>query len=225
MDKYLDSIYLQEEFSRINEFDLSKLTSKIPTEDKAKSIVKQLNSSVNVKKPKQTMDKIKKATSGMPKVQSSALDNFLAKKVKNYKSMKSTSVKIIENSLPGISSKMSDKAGTFIAFSSMFSKKGDNISPKDNMKKNIKEFVIKVRKFADDFGDDSSTEKKTGGGFQKEDIPDIAVAFTIVVMAVALATSLASGMYAIMTAFATLISPMTIVLIILTLAVILMATS
>jgi len=219
LDKYLDSFYLQEELNMLNEFDLTKLSSKIPTDEKANGILKKLNSSINMNKPKESLVKMKKVVSGLPSINTSSVESFATKKIKNYKAMKGMSQKIIENSLPGISNNMVNNAAIFLAISSNFSKKDEKVSQQDVLKRNIKTFVLKVRKFADDF--DDSEEKKKTSVFQKEDIPDLAVAWVIVAMATAIAIGFGTGIYAILTSIAAFSLTGTLMAVILLIAVIL----
>ena len=49
IDKYLETIYLQEELHALNEFDLKKIVSKLTPESKTKALTKKISTSLDPK--------------------------------------------------------------------------------------------------------------------------------------------------------------------------------
>ena len=115
--------------------------------------------------------------------------------------MKKTASQILKNSLPNVSEKSQSAASSFLALASMFGKKDEkNMNPNDMLKRNIKEFVFRVRKFGETF-ESSEEGKKEGSRISKEDLPDLAVAWIIVVMSTAFAIGVGAGIYGVLGAF------------------------
>lgn len=202
IDKYLEVLETQDEFVKLDEVDLSKLVSILTPESKTKSLIKKVQSSLDKKDPIKSLKRIKSLMSFMPKVNIRKIDNYLGSKLKDYKGLKKMADIIVGNSLPNISNPTKDYATSFLALSSFIAKKGSKITPKDNLKKNVKEFVMRSRKFIDDYEDDEKGKKAKKTGFQKEDLPDLAVAWVVVVMSTVFGVSLGSGLYAILVSFA-----------------------
>lgn len=199
INKYLKILEIQDECIKLNEANLGNLFSKLTPETNTKSLLKQMESSINKRDPVTSIKRIKSLLSFLPTVKLKSVDSYIESKVKEYKNLKRMSRIVLTNSLPGISVEVQDYASSFLALSSFVVKKGQNINPKENLKKNLKEFIMKTRKFMDEQESDQENKKVA---FQKEDLPDLAVAWTIVVMTTALGTALGLGGYAILTSIA-----------------------
>lgn len=203
IDKYLETLYIQEDLIILNEMDLLKLFKNI-TIEKAKLLTKQIKSKLDEKNPTKSLKNIKALVSNLPKIKVKALDTYAKEKMKNYESMKKTSKLILANSLPHVSKPMQDVAATFLVVSSMFGKKGASLTHKQNLTIQIKTFVTKVRTFGE--GYEVEEPPKRERLLQKEDIPDLAVAWTIVAMTTALAVGVGGGVFVILSSIPTLIS-------------------
>jgi len=179
IDNYLQHLFTQEEF--INEVDLKTLVSKT-TPEKIKSILKGIKNIINkTTTPVQSLKKIKRLTKNISVPSVGDIDKILASKVKKYKLMKQKTKTVIKNSIPGISEKALDIASSSIVVFSMMSRTTNKITLEKNLKKNIQEFVMRVRRFVEE-------EEETKKSISKQDIADLAVAWIIVVMGIAVAT-------------------------------------
>jgi len=159
---------------------------------------------VDKRKPFETIKKLKPILSFLPTVKIETVDKYFSSKISQYKSFKKLSETILKNSLPEISDKSNNIASSFLALSSFIVQKGEeSIEPRENLKTRIKQFVIKTRKFMEE---QSSEEKIKSGRFQKEDIPDLAVAWVIIVMAITFAAGIGMGSYVLLSALAGLIA-------------------
>ncbi len=203
IDRYFEILYIQEDLTNINEIDLTAFIQKLTPESKTKTLVKKIKGVVNEKDPLQSMKKVGAVVKHLPTLKISSIDKFLGLKIKEFGPLKKTSKTILANSVPGLSKQSLEIASSFLAFSSMITKKGEKFTTKQNLKKNATVFVSKVRKFGEDYSADP--EKNKGRGLQKEDIPDLAVAWVIIAMSTALAVGLISGMYIISGAIAGMI--------------------
>jgi hypothetical protein len=191
IDKYLEVIYLQEDLVTINELDLKGFISKLSPESKTKSLAKKISGMVNPKKPIGSLKKVSAAVKFLPTIKKSSFDKYMVSKVDNYKVLKNKSEVIVRNSLPSVSKDAVDMASTFLAVSTMFvPKKDKNITKDKLLKRNVQTFVTKVRKFGDDYEDQERKES----ALKKEDIPDLAVAWVIVVMSLAIGVAVYSGL-------------------------------
>lgn len=205
LDKYLDLFYLQEDLVHLNEEDLAKVASKFADEKKTMMLAKNIQKTLNTDDPVKSLKRVKQMMPPVPIKNVSSIDRYFSSKYSEYKKLKNTTTNILKNSLSqGMSDKMIDLASSFLVIHSMVIKKGDkNLTHTQNLKNSIKDFVMKTRKFADDFDDEEQSTKKQPI-IQKEDIPDLAVAWTIVVMASALAIGLGTGLFHIMMAIASI---------------------
>ncbi len=202
IDKYLEHIYIQEDFQNLIETTFEKDIHKVSKDIKGKKIFKQMHSLLDPKNPAKSLKKIKKFIPKVPKININTIDKYMASKVKDYRNLKKTADVIISNSITGISKESKDAASSFLAISSLFGKKKEKITTKDNLKKNIRTFVTKVRKFTEEY-----EEKEEGGvKISKEDIPDFAVAWVIVIMTISLAIAVGTGLYGIIATVSGLIS-------------------
>ena len=210
IDRYLETIYLQEELISLNEFDLKKIVSKVLPEKKIGDLIKKMKSASNDKKPVESLKKIRSLVKTLPLVNEKKFDSYLVSKVDNYKMLKKKAQTIVENSLPNISKSAIEYSSMFLAISTLFvPKKQKNITPDKLLKSNIKTFVMKVRKFTSDYEEDDETESK----FKKEDIPDLAVAWTIITMSIVVGWAAYSGLSFVMSALASAL-PIVIIVIV-----------
>lgn len=198
VDKYLELLEIKEELIALNEIDLNSLISKLTPEAKTKAIIKKMRSSVDKKNPVKSMKAIKKILNFVPAFEAKKLDSFIQSKFSGHKSLKATAKTILKNSLPDASDTSIDFASTFLAVSATIAEKGkEKISPRDNLKNRIKEFVIRTRKFMDEHEEEAEKEQ---GLFTKENLPDLAVGWIIVVMATAFATGIGGGVFLVLLA-------------------------
>lgn len=200
IDKYLKELYIKEDDEYIIETDLKAALSKMTSSKKTQSILKGFSKTLNNKNPIGSLKQISSKIKYIPTIKTSSIDKYLTPKLSEFKKLKNTANVILTNSVPNISKESNQLASTFLAISSMYTKKSEkNLSPNQKMKNNSKEFVMRVRKFMDD-NDDEETSKSRG--FQKEDLPDLAVAWVIVAMATALAIGMGTGIIMVTTAIA-----------------------
>lgn len=185
LDSYIESLYLRDK--RLVEFDLNKISKKLTPESKLKSWFKDYNSAVKKRDGKGVTKQLKKLP--IPKMTLAIVDKAASVTDSGYKKRKLLSKRVIENSLPGTTNKSTDIAASFLSLlSSLKASKNDNRSESDRLKQYLKEFVIKSRKFMDEHeGEVEKKDKRTA--FQKEDLPDLAVAWTIVVMTTGLSVA------------------------------------
>lgn len=191
IDKYLESLYIQEEFLHINEADLKTAIDKISVSGQIKSLLNNIKNMLNPKDPMKSLVKIKSAAKRLPTVKQSSIDKFIGSKFKEFKPLKKMAEAVLKNSVPGLSDYSVDAASSFLAFISFFVAKNEkHLKPKDKLKLNIKDFVARTRKFGEEYGEEA-TEKTSR--LQKEDIPDLAIAWTMVVMGIVISGSLIAG--------------------------------
>ena len=181
VDDYLELLLLQEGVISLNEADVDKIVTKI--EPKGKMITTQMRSALNPKKPKESLMKIDKLISFIPKLDIQRVDKSLTGKMKDYKKMKQMSMRVIENSLPNVSRPIANAVSSLIVVTSAFKGKNENTTPNDSLKKNLKELVMKTRKFADDFEADSERGRNL---IPPEYISDIAVALSAITIAISI---------------------------------------
>ena len=210
IDNYLDHLYIQEELMTLFEVDLNQIVSKF-TPDKLKGIAKKVQGTINKKDPVKSINRIKTVMKAMPTVNIATVDKYMASKVKDYKSLKKMAEAVIKNSFGGASKQAVGVASSAITVLSMVGKKNEKITLKDNLKKNVKEFVVRARKFGEDYSEDD----KEPSGFQKEDLPDLAVAWVIITMGTAAAIALGTGGFMILAEVAGVIAPIVIAAVIL----------
>ncbi|MFW9871761.1 MAG: hypothetical protein ACFFG0_01580 [Candidatus Thorarchaeota archaeon] len=193
IEKYLEILNIKSELEQLNEADFSNLISKFTPEAKTKNLVRKMSSNINKKDPVKSLKNINSIFSFVPTMSSKKIDGFIGSKVKEFNSLKRMADVILKNSLPDISDSARDYASSFVAVSSFVTDKNKkDIKIKDNLKLRIKEFVLRTRKFMDEH--EPEVEKK-GSRIQKEDLPDLAIAWTIVVMSTAIALGIGTGSY------------------------------
>jgi len=207
IDNYLEHLYVQEELMTLFEVDMNQIIAKF-TPDKLKSITKKVQGSINKKDPFKSMKLIKTVTKIIPTVNVATVDKYMASKVKEYNSMKKMAEVVIKNSFSGASKQAVAIASSAITVLSLVGKKNEKITLKENLKKNVKEFVVRARKFGEDYNED---DKETSG-FQKEDLPDLAVAWVIITMGTAVAVALGTGGFMILSGVASLLMPAMIII-------------
>lgn len=193
IDNYLEILEVQDELSRLSEADLKQVISKLTPETKTKSLVKQMSTSINKKDPIKSLKNVSRLLKFVPVVEPKKIDSFMKAKSSEYLTLKKMANTILSNSVSGISDKMKEYASSFLAMSSFVSPKDKEIPPKQMLKKNIKDFVIRTRKFMDENEPEETNNRKPM--LQKEDIPDLAVAWVIVAMTTAIAAGLVTGVY------------------------------
>jgi len=186
LDSYIESLYLKDKI--LLEFDLDKISKKLTPESKLKNWFSNYNSAVKKQNGKEVVNQLKKLP--IPKMTLATIDKVASTTDKAYKKRQMMSTRVLENSLPNATSKSIDFAASFLSLlSSIKTNKNDNLSDSDRLKKYLKEFVTKSRKFMDEHEDElEKKDKRTA--FQKEDLPDLAVAWTIVAMTTGLGVGL-----------------------------------
>lgn len=189
VDDYLELLFLQEGIEQLNEADVEKVTSKL--ESKSKTLVMQLKNAFNPKKPKDTISRMNKLVSFIPKLDVKKVDKYLSKKVKDFKKMKGLSLKVLENSIPDANKNLIEGVSSLVVVLSLFSKKGENKSSTEILKSNLKELVMKTRKFADDFDTEGTSSSK--GLIPPEYITDIAIALAAITIALSILTLAVMG--------------------------------
>lgn len=191
IDIYLEELHFQDEVLAIFEADTPEGEVGLPKMD-VKNTINKMKKVIDIKDPEGSMKKLKGiAPPGFSEKTVKKMDSFLSKKSKDYNKMKRTASQVVKNSIGKISPKMADVAGSFIAFSSMFAPKNSkNINPQANLKNNIKKFISKARGFGEDFEDDAENKKLSVSNWV-----DIAVGWTIVVTALALAIGIGGGVF------------------------------
>lgn len=198
INTYLESLYIQEDVAYIMESDLKTALSKLSPVSKTKNLLSSFSKVLDDKIPVKSLKKIQLKTKFIPKFKTTSVDKYLTSKYSEYKSMKSLSKTILTNSLPNISKESNETASIFLSISTLYMKKGEkNLKPKDRLKNNTKDFVLRVRNFMD-----SNDDQVKEDGFSKEDLPDLAVAWAIVSMATAIAIGLGTGIISVAFAFA-----------------------
>lgn len=187
IDIYLEELYIQE------------VELNIPKLDKA--LVSKIKGNLDPKNPVASLKKISKLVpSGLKGNTVPKVDSYLSSRVKNYDKLKNTASQVVRNSIRGVSPKLSELAGSLLAISSMVSKKSQtNINPEKNLKNNIKDFVIKCRKFGEDYEDE---EEKKGTKLRPSDYSDMVVAFAIVSIGIVIIASLITGGWVVFSALA-----------------------
>jgi len=201
VDKYLDTLYLKEELIQLNEVEFSSFLSKLEPESKTKKLTKNIKSSLNKKDPVKSLKKIKMLLNIVPKgLKFKSIEKIAVQKIDGYKKMKQTAGIVLKNSLPGMSKKINEFAATFLAVSSvMAKKKNKNLTPQQNLKNQIQDFVMQVRKFESDHGGMEDEKESKGGGITTENMTDIAVAWVIIAMSTAIAVGGGIGAYVLLT--------------------------
>jgi len=186
LESYLNEIYIQEdmkealkEFSNLDMNFMRKVKSALnPTDPKGslKKVAKFVPPGINAKK---AMSKI---------------DSVIGLKISEYPRLKKRATAVVKNSVNGASKQMAEVAGTYLAFSSLFVKKGqENTTLDKNLKVNLKIFVGKVRKFGEDYEDeDDQKNKKT---LRPGDLADLSIAWVVCVMSAGLAVGIGAGLY------------------------------
>ncbi len=210
-DEYINLLYETQALSEDMGIDLPNV---------GKGLVKKISSTIDVKNPIGTMKKIKKLTpkgfdnlNAVKKAEAYASDKF-----EKFGVFKKTATQVIKNSLSGVSPKVADVAGGFLAVTAMVVKKSDkNKSPEKVLKVNIKEFITRARKFGEDYDEDDETQK---GKMRTSDVTDLSVAWVVIVMSTAVAVGLINGSFVISAAISAFVaaSAQTIFIVLLVLA-------
>lgn len=194
IDMYLNEMYIQEDIqSFVKEF--SKFD---------KSFINKMKNAVDLKNPAGTIKKISKmAPPGLVnKKPVQKIDRTLTSALPEYPKWKKRATAVIKNSVSGVSDQLADAAGTFVVFSSMFAKKGqENIAIDQNIKNNLKMFVGKTRHFADEYENEPEKRK-----IRPSDYADISVAWIIIAMSTALAVGVGGGAFVFLKTIAVAIS-------------------
>jgi len=183
IDSYLNEIYIQE--------DMQELLKDFSNFDK--TFLGKIKASIDQKKPVESMRKIKKLAPGFNAKRAQAkIDEVVGLKISEYPKLKTRATIVVQNSISGVSKQMAEVAGTFLAVSALFVKKGqEGISLDKNLQSNLKVFVTKVRKFGEDYDDEKEEKTK----MRPSDYADLSVAWVIVVMSTALAFGIGAGVY------------------------------
>jgi len=204
--KYVDMLFLQEEMEVLNEVELKVFLQKLLPEVKMKKFLTKVAGTIDKKRPFETLLKVKKLFAPLPNITTESIDSFMSRKYKNYLPLKKVARTVLRNSIPDASDRMIDTAATFVTISSMVAKKGEKIDERTRLKQQIKECVMKVRKFID--ANEEEAEKRRIG---KEEFADIAIAFVIISMASAVGLALAFGIYTILSTIAGLLAPLMVI--------------
>jgi hypothetical protein len=195
IDNYIDFLYLKEEM--IHEEELSGLVKSITPQNKTKSMIQNISNSLDEKDIEGSIKKVKRVLMPMPKIKLSKIDNFMNSKYKDYFKLKRTANVILNNSIPGVSKNMLDVASSFIVISSMVAKKSEsNKDPKELMKRNIKDFVVKVRSFYDDDEEEVKGDNSPDSKVNK----DMLVGYATIAIGIVLAVGVAKSMLVIVSA-------------------------
>lgn len=187
LNSYIDSLCFREEKTLL-EINFNQVIKRLTPESKFRSWFKDFNSAVKNKKPKEVASQLKKL--GLPKMTMATLDKAATASDSDYMRRKKLAQRILANSLPGATNKSIGPASAFLAIlCAMKTSKNDKRDDMTRLKGYVKEFVTKTRKFTDDYGEPEEKTTKPGG-LSKEDLPDIAVAWTIMVMTTGLSITL-----------------------------------
>jgi hypothetical protein len=180
IDSYLNELYIKEEINLPN-LDVKKFASKF------KSVV-------NVNDPKGSVKNIMKiAPPGIKPSMIQGINTYISSKYDKFDSLKDKATKIVKNSVEGVSPKMADIAGSYLAISSMFAKKAQsNMTHEANLTLNIQEFMGKVQKFGEDYEEEAEKKNRK---IRPSDYADLSVAWVIVVMSTGLAIGISTGVY------------------------------
>lgn len=181
IDSYLNEVYVREELN-------------LPKVD-FKGFVNKSKKIVDEKDPKGSINRILKISPpGIKPSMLKTIDNYASSKYDKYDKMKNDTARIVKNSIEGVSPKMAQIAASYLVISSMFGKKNQqNMTHEAMLKTNIKEFVVKTRKFGEDYSDEE--EEKKNKRLRPSDYADLSVAWVIVVMSTALAIGIGGGIY------------------------------
>ena len=192
IDSYLEAIHFQTEVTAIIEGE-DDVDLGIPKMD-VKKTAKKMKAAVNMKDPKGSIKKLQgMVPPGINKQTFNKIDKLLNEKFTDYSKFKRIASGVVKNSIDGVSPKMANYAGSFLAFSSMFAPKGkQNLSPDKNLKLNIKQFVTEARKFGEDY---EQEEEKETSRIRVSDYADIAVAWVIITTSLSLAIGIGGGVY------------------------------
>jgi len=174
---YLESLHLQE--------DIADLLPNINPTSMSKKIQANLD-------PDDLEKSIKIISRFTPKISPKIfpkVDNYMESKYDNYKRLRKRANVVLTNSLDGLSPTIASMASSFITLLSMYAPKGkENLTPEQNLNKNLKELISRSRKFASEHEDEEKN-------IRASDYYDIAVAWTIVVMGTGVAIGLGTGSY------------------------------
>jgi hypothetical protein len=178
LDEYIKTLYIMDE--NLLEIDLAKISKKLASEPKMRSWFKDFKFAVDRKDGNEVVKQIQKLP--VPNTPLPVIDKVAAVITDDFVSKKSLAKKVISNSLSGATNTITDLASSFLSIlSSVKTDKNDNRSDSDRLKQYLKEFVLTSRKFIDEVEDDEI--KINPMKYKKEDLPDLAVAWTIVAMA------------------------------------------
>jgi len=181
IDNYLQTLYLAEEFSLLDE-SIGDAIKKF-TVEKAKSFTTKFHGAIKSGNMEGAV-KIAKST-GLGKVNPEALDKFMNNKSADYAVAKELAYRVLKNSLPGNPKKESiNIAATYIATRSlMVEKKGVPPNVSANSKKHIKDFVKKVNKYYDDYEQQIDEAEKEGKAppIPRDSLPDYIIGAVIII--------------------------------------------
>lgn len=191
IDIYLEQLYLTEQIELLDEGVLKDIVKKLVPESKIKSVISKLKKSFDIKKP----EKIIKAAKGIkiPAVNPKIIDKTIGSKVPLFRKNKAIAKPILKNSLPKAKDKSIEAAATFVALQSLFKKKGETENLKAILRKNIKDFVLRARKFESDY-ESQPEEKQT---IPADVLGDYIIGSVIIILALVTMGYLMSGVYAI----------------------------
>ena len=187
VQEYLEILELQDELTSLNEFELKDVVAKLTPEAKTKTLIQNMGKSLNKRDPIKSLQRIQKLLTFLPSMNITKVDSYMKKKSSDYTKFKRTADTVLANSITGVNDTVRNFASSFLALTAFVIPKDSKDSPDQNLKKNIKTFVFKVRKFMDEH------EKEQDARFSKEDLPDLAVAWVIVVMTAGLAAGIGTG--------------------------------
>lgn len=188
LNSYIDSLYFREDESLL-EINFSQVIKRLTPESKFRGWFKDFNSAVKNKKPKEVVNQLKKL--GLPKMTIATINKAASTSDSNYMKRKKLAQTILSNSLSKATKKSIEPASAFLAIlCAMKTSKNDKRDDMNRLKGYVKEFVLKARKFTDDYGGEPEEKTAKPGGLSKEDLPDVAVAWTIMVMTTGLSVTL-----------------------------------
>ena len=200
IDTYLEQLNISEDLELLEEADFKALAKKLVPDVKLKGVVSKLKSSFDIKKPEKIIKAVKAIN--IPIVKPKTIDKIIGSKIPGYSKNKATAKVILKNSMTGAKETSLDAAASFIALQSMFKKKGEKDDPKGILKNNIKQFVLRARKFQSEY--EAIPEEKRV--IPKDVLVDYVLGATIVVLALGFVTLIGSGLYVVITTVAAGIS-------------------
>lgn len=192
IDKYLNELYINEDFLLLKE-ELDKV---LPKPDKG--MFKKISNMLDQSNIQGSLAKLVKMVpnSVSPSLIQKA-EGKLESNAPQYVAMKDKATRVIKNST-NVSPKMAEASGSALAVLSLFAKKSEkNKKPEQILNDNLKAVISKARSFGEEYEDDEDENKSK---LRPSDISDMAVAFTIITLSVAIAWGVLSGGYAVVAA-------------------------